>query len=282
MVQEQIKKVIIENYELYKEELGEEILSEPNCFSIPKESMNMRFGDLKIEFSSIFDNSIEDYKYNGLNNTVIINKKYIKREDISLPNLFMDIVLTIAYYNEKFKYSGFGNETYEALNKGFRESIVISITGEGRSREHCTSDEYAYENLFSRMFGVETLWEAFFKNNPDCINKKLREKSSEYCVKFYEANTEANRNSKVRHNKNGKSSLDLIQYKLAELLVLDNPTAKEVFDFQVNAVSNSEYFENHKKYDSLVDKDNKKDYKKILDDYMQTLNKQKNDVGKSY
>lgn len=271
MALEQIKRVIIENYGYLKDRLGDEILSDPNCFSIPIEALDVRFEDLKVEFSSIFDNSTQDYKYNGLNNTLIINKKYSLREDLNLSNFFMDIVLNIAYYNPVLKYSGFGNETYEALNKGFREMITLSIIEDGRSKEHFESDEYIYANLFSRMIGIEPLWSAFAKNDPNYINNALREKSIEYSELFGNLNAEANRNNKFRISKKGISTLDKIESDLIKMFLLDNPSKDELEIFLTNMVSEPTIFKDSQKYERLTSLD----LDAIYNNYVQSLNTEK-------
>ena len=75
MVLEKIKEVIIENYGLLKDRLGS-VTDDYQWFPIPEESLDVKFQDLKIEFSGIFNNSVDDYKYNGLTNTLVINRKY--------------------------------------------------------------------------------------------------------------------------------------------------------------------------------------------------------------
>lgn len=272
MVLEQVKKIIIEHYGYLKDRLGD-ILADPSyqCFPIDESAMDVRFEDLQVEFSSIFDSSVEDYKYNGLTNTVVLNKKYAKREDINPSNLFMDIVLNIAYYNPVLKYSGFGNETYEALNKGFREMVTLSIVEEGRSKEHFESDEYVYANLMSRIIGIEPLWGAYSKNDLNYITNVLREKSIEYSEIFGKLNTEANRNNKFRISKKGISTLDKIQSSLIDMYLLDNPSQEEFESFISNIITSPEVFKDSKKYERLTSLD----IDPIYVDYVNSLNTEK-------
>ena len=58
-----------------KESLNGQVPENYNYFSTSEGDLDLRADGLTIEYSSIFDNSIIDYKYNGLQNKVIINKK---------------------------------------------------------------------------------------------------------------------------------------------------------------------------------------------------------------
>ena len=152
---EQIKEEIKNSVDFYKkrikESLKDNVQDDYMYFATSEFDLDLRVQGLTVDFSNLFDESIVDYKYNGLTNEVIINKKYLKREDINLNNLYMDIALDVAYYNPKLKFSGFGSENYEALNKGFREILANCLTETSRSSEYFESDEYVFANLLTRM-----------------------------------------------------------------------------------------------------------------------------------
>lgn len=251
----EIKDGIQKSIDYYKKEIKEslngQVSSDYNYFSTSESDLDLRVNGLTIEYSSIFDNSIIDYKYNGLQNKVIINKKYLKREDINLNNLFMDIALNIAYYNPDMKCSGFGNENYEALNKGFREILALNIVGMDRSSEYFESDEYVYANLLSRIFDLSTFWYAYKENEPDYFRDELSKRSIEFGDKFSKLNEIANRNYKTRNNKKELSSLDEIEYKLFDLKLLDEPNKENLDDFISNMISSSNIFKDEKRYKRL-------------------------------
>ncbi len=248
-----------------KESLNGQVPENYNYFSTSEGDLDLRADGLTIEYSSIFDNSIIDYKYNGLQNKVIINKKYLKREDINLNNLFMDIALNIAYYNPDMKCSGFGNENYEALNKGFREILTLNIVGMDRSSEFFESDEYVYANLLTRIFDLSTFWYAYKENEPDYFRNELSKRSIEFGDKFSKINEIANRNYKARNNKKELSSLDEIEYKLFDLKLLDEPTKENLDDFISNMASSSHIFRDEKKYKRLDKVDITTEYENYLE-----------------
>ena len=248
-----------------KESLNGQVPENYNYFSTSESDLDLRADGLTIEYSSIFDNSIIDYKYNGLQNKVIINKKYLKREDINLNNLFMDIALNIAYYNPDMKCSGFGNENYEALNKGFREILTLNIVGMDRSSEFFESDEYVYANLLTRIFDLSTFWYAYKENEPDYFRNELSKRSIEFGDKFSKINEIANRNYKARNNKKELSSLDEIEYKLFDLKLLDEPTKENLDDFISNMASSSHIFRDEKKYKRLDKVDITTEYENYLE-----------------
>lgn len=251
----EIKDGIQKSIDYYKKEIKEslngQVSSDYNYFSTSEGDLDLRVNGLTIEYSSIFDNSIIDYKYNGLQNKVIINKRYLKREDINLNNLFMDIALNIAYYNPDMKCSGFGNENYEALNKGFREILALNIVGMDRSSEYFESDEYVYANLLSRIFDLSTFWYAYKENEPDYFRDELSKRSIEFGDKFSKINEIANRNYKTRNNKKELSSLDEIEYKLFDLKLLDEPNKEDLDNFISNMISSSSIFKDEKRYKRL-------------------------------
>lgn len=220
-------------------------------FGVSKEEAQKRFENLSIEKSGIFDESIYDYKYNGLTNTVIINPKYFNREDINLDNFYMDIVLNIATYNKNLGYSGFGSDVYEALNKGYREMLTLSIVENDRSKEYFESDEYLYANLFSKMYDVSNLMLAYLKNETRFINEFLATKSIPQSELFTNINLEANRNMKVRQTSKGVSYINNIQSKMLDLLLLDMPDRETVDDFVNNIVLAPEVFKDSEKYLNL-------------------------------
>ncbi len=248
-----------------KESLNGQVPENYNYFSTSEGDLDLRADGLTIEYSSIFDNSIIDYKYNGLQNKVIINKKYLKREDINLNNLFMDIALNIAYYNPDMKCSGFGNENYEALNKGFREILTLNIVGMDRSSEFFESDEYVYANLLTRIFDLSTFLYAYKENEPDYFRNELSKRSIEFGDKFSKINEIANRNYKARNNKKELSSLDEIEYKLFDLKLLDEPTKENLDDFISNMASSSHIFRDEKKYKRLDRVDITTEYENYLE-----------------
>ena len=248
-----------------KESLNGQVPENYNYFSTSEGDLDLRADGLTIEYSSIFDNSIIDYKYNGLQNKVIINKKYLKREAINLNNLFMDIALNIAYYNPDMKCSGFGNENYEALNKGFREILTLNIVGMDRSSEFFESDEYVYANLLTRIFDLSTFWYAYKENEPDYFRNELSKRSIEFGDKFSKINEIANRNYKARNNKKELSSLDEIEYKLFDLKLLDEPTKENLDDFISNMASSSHIFRDEKKYKRLDKVDITTEYENYLE-----------------
>lgn len=245
---EEIKQNIQRNYERLT--LRMEKVAPLDAF-LDVNEVQSRINSVHTEFASTFDNSIEDYKYNGLNNTIIVNKKYLERADINPNNLLMDMVLQISFYDDKTKTSGFGSNIYEALNKGFREMLAINITQENRSQDYFESDEYVYANLFCRLFDVSILQKAFFQKNPEMITDLIRDKSVEQGSLFKKMNEEANRNMKVRFSKQGQSSLDKIQIDMMDFLVSENPEKKEVDDFLDNTVSSPYIFKEESKYRNL-------------------------------
>lgn len=266
---DQVKSSIQKSIDYYKREIKEslkgQVPEDYNYFSTSEYDLDLRKDGLTVEFSSVFDSSIIDYKYNGLQNKVIINKKYLKREDINLNNLSMDIALNIAYYNPDMKCSGFGNQNYEALNKGFREILALSIVRTDRSKEYFESDEYVYANLLTRIFDLSTFWYAYKENEPDYFRDELNKRSIEFGDKFSRINEIANRNYKVRNNKKELSSLDEIEYQLFNLKLLDEPTKESLDDFINNMVSCSKIFKDEKRYQRLDRLDVDTEYKNYLE-----------------
>lgn len=266
---DQVKSSIQKSIDYYKREIKEslkgQVPEDYNYFSTSEYDLDLRKDGLTVEFSNVFDSSIIDYKYNGLQNKVIINKKYLKREDINLNNLSMDIALNIAYYNPDMKCSGFGNQNYEALNKGFREILALSIVRTDRSKEYFESDEYVYANLLTRIFDLSTFWYAYKENEPDYFRDELNKRSIEFGDKFSKINEIANRNYKVRNNKKELSSLDEIEYQLFNLKLLDEPTKESLDDFINNMVSCSKIFKDEKRYQRLDELDVDIEYKNYLE-----------------
>lgn len=266
---EQIKEEIKNSVEFYKirikESLKGNVPDDYKCFSTSEFDLDLRVNGLTVEFSNLFDNSITDYKYNGLTNEVIINKKYLKRPDVNLGHLYMDIALNIAYYNPELKCSGFGTETYQALNKGFREILTNCLTGTNRSSEYFESDEYVYANLMTRIFDLSTFWRAYQENEPDYFRDELKHRSIEFGEKFSKINEIANRNYKVRNNKKELSSLDEIEYKLFDLILLDEPTKESLEQFMSNMVASSKIFKDEKRYQRLDKLDVETEYKNYLE-----------------
>ena len=266
---EQIKEEIKNSVEFYKirikESLKGNVPDDYKYFSTSEFDLDLRVNGLTVEFSNLFDNSITDYKYNGLTNEVIINKKYLKRPDVNLGHLYMDIALNIAYYNPELKCSGFGTETYQALNKGFREILTNCLTGTNRSSEYFESDEYVYANLMTRIFDLSTFWRAYQENEPDYFRDELKHRSIEFGEKFSKINEIANRNYKVRNNKKELSSLDEIEYKLFDLILLDEPTKESLEQFMSNMVASSKIFKDEKRYQRLDKLDVETEYKNYLE-----------------
>lgn len=266
---EQIKEEIKNSVEFYKirikESLKGNVPDDYKYFSTSEFDLDLRVNGLTAEFSNLFDNSITDYKYNGLTNEVIINKKYLKRPDVNLGHLYMDIALNIAYYNPELKCSGFGTETYQALNKGFREILTNCLTGTNRSSEYFESDEYVYANLMTRIFDLSTFWRAYQENEPDYFRDELKHRSIEFGEKFSKINEIANRNYKVRNNKKELSSLDEIEYKLFDLILLDEPTKESLEQFMSNMVASSKIFKDEKRYQRLDKLDVETEYKNYLE-----------------
>ena len=252
---EQIKEEIKNSVDFYKkrikESLKDNVQDDYMYFATSEFDLELRVQGLTVEFSNLFDESIVDYKYNGLTNEVIINKKYLKREDINLNNLYMDIALDVAYYNPKLKFSGFGSENYEALNKGFREILANCLTETSRSSEYFESDEYVFANLLTRIFDLSTFWHAYQENEPDYFRDELKKRSIEFGEKFSKINESANRNYKVRNNKKELSSLDEIEYRAFDLLLLENPPITMLDEFVTNMAFSSKIFKDEKKYQRL-------------------------------
>ncbi len=252
---EQIKEEIKNSVDFYKkrikESLKDNVQDDYMYFATSEFDLDLRVQGLTVEFSNLFDESIVDYKYNGLTNEVIINKKYLKREDINLNNLYMDIALDVAYYNPKLKFSGFGSENYEALNKGFREILANCLTKTSRSSEYFESDEYVFANLLTRIFDLSTFWHAYQENEPDYFRDELKKRSIEFGEKFSKINESANRNYKVRNNKKELSSLDEIEYRAFDLLLLENPPITMLDEFVTNMAFSSKIFKDEKKYQRL-------------------------------
>ena len=253
--QEQIKEDIKNSVDFYKkrikESLKDNVQDDYMYFATSEFDLDLRVQGLTVEFSNLFDESIVDYKYNGLTNEIIINKKYLKREDINLNNLYMDIALDVAYYNPKLKFSGFGSENYEALNKGFREILANCLTETSRSSEYFESDEYVFANLLTRIFDLSTFWHAYQENEPDYFRDELKKRSIEFGEKFSKINESANRNYKVRNNKKELSSLDEIEYRAFDLLLLENPPITMLDEFVTNMAFSSKIFKDEKKYQRL-------------------------------
>lgn len=266
---EEIKKNIQMTAEDYKRELKEStkniVDDDHKFFATSDFDLNLRLEGLTVTFSSIFDDSIFDYRYNGLKNEIIINKKYLKRTDVNFYNLYMDMALNILYYNSDMKMSGFGSENYEALNKGFREIIVKNVTELDRSTEYFESDEYVYANLLSRVFDLSTLWFAYTTNDVELFRNELSKRNIEFSEQFNKINEIANRNYKVRNNKKEVSTLDDIEYSLFTLKVLDNPTQEELDKFMANMVSSSKIFKDEKKYKRLDRLNMDIEYKNYID-----------------
>lgn len=252
---EQIKEEIKNSVDFYKkrikESLKDNVQDDYMYFATSEFDLDLRVQGLTVEFSNLFDESIVDYKYNGLTNEVIINKKYLKRDDINLNNLYMDIALDVAYYNPKLKFSGFGSENYEALNKGFREILANCLTETSRSSEYFESDEYVFANLLTRIFDLSTFWHAYQENEPDYFRDELKKRSIEFGEKFSKINESANRNYKVRNNKKELSSLDEIEYRAFDLLLLENPPITMLDEFVTNMAFSSKIFKDEKKYQRL-------------------------------
>lgn len=260
-----IKKNIKDNYYKFiarvKETVDEDVELD-YVFTNEEDEMTKRIESIKIEKASIFDSTVEDYKYNGLSNTVIINKKYVAREDISLDNLYMDIALCVALYNSKEKISGFGTETFQALNKGFREMLTTSLVGECRSEEYFESDEYVYTNLICRFVDPTLLQEAYFYNKPELFlqDPAIQSKIGE----FEKINTLANHNMKNRLGKKSRSELDDIEFKLFSLYLSTEPNKEQLNSFMANIVSSSAVFKDKEKYERLDRLDLNDMYEKYL------------------
>lgn len=272
---EEIKKNIQMTAKDYKRELvdGTKGAVDENYqyFVTSDFDLNLRFEGLTVTFASIFDDSVFDYKYNGLENEIIINKKYLKRTDINLYNLYMDMAINILYYNHDMKMSGFCSENYEALNKGFREIIAKNVTGLDRSNEYFESDEYVYANLLCRVFDLSTLWFAFTKNDVELFRNELSKRSIEFSEQFDKINEIANRNYKVRNSKKEVSTLDDIEYSLFTLKVLDDPTKEELDQFMANMILSSKIFKDEKKYQRLDKLNMDTEYKNYIDSLVPEL-----------
>lgn len=269
---EEIKKSIVVNYNYFIERVKD--VTPPNeLFAVTEQMMKLRLDDLKIEKASIFDNSVEDYKYNGLTNSIIVNKKYLDRKDVFLENLYMDMALNVAFYNPKCRFSGFGSETFEALNKGIREMLVISLVDGCRSSEYFESDEYVYANLVSTMINPLDLQLAYYQNNPKIFMDKLDSSFSYNIEQFHEVNKLANHNMKNRIGKKSTSSLDKIQTDLFKLFLSQNPNKEQVERFLADTVSSSMIFKDEQKYERL----DSLDFDNMYKDYVQSM-----ETGKTY
>ena len=215
-----------------------------------------------IEKASIFDSIVDDYKYNGLQNTIIVNKRYLQREDIVPDNLFMDMALNVALYNSDKKTSGFGTENFEALNKGIREMLTTSIIGECRSKESFESDEYVFANLMCQIVDSSILEAAFFYNDPSLIVESPAIKGN--LDAFKKVNMLANHNMKSRLGKRSLSELDEIQYDLFNLYTETNPSKEQLESFLANTVTNSSIFKDSEKYKRL----DRMDFDDMYKDYL--------------
>lgn len=269
---ETIKKSVVVNYNYFIERVKD--VTPPNDLFIMNEDMiRSRIEDLTIEKASIFDKTIEDYQYNGLTNTIIVNKKYLERKDIFLENLYMDMALMVALYNPERKISGFGTEKFWALNKGIREMLALSLVNQGRSTEYFESDEYVYANIVSLMIDPLDLQLSYYKNDPEIFIEKMNPLLSQELDKFNKINMLANYNMKSRLSEKSNSKLAFIQSELFELFLSTNPTKEQVDTFLANTVSNSAVFKDSQKYKRL----DALNFDSMYEDYMQTM-----ETGKTY
>lgn len=269
---ETIKKSVVVNYNYFIERVKD--VTPPNeLFIMNEDMMRSRIEDLTIEKASIFDKTIEDYQYNGLTNTIIVNKKYLERKDIFLENLYMDMALMVALYNPERKISGFGTEKFWALNKGIREMLALSLVNQGRSTEYFESDEYVYANIVSLMIDPLDLQLSYYKNDPEIFIEKMNPLLSQELDKFNKINMLANYNMKSRLSEKSNSKLAFIQSELFELFLSTNPTKEQVDTFLANTVSNSAVFKDSQKYKRL----DALNFDSMYEDYMQTM-----ETGKTY
>lgn len=258
-----VKEEVIVNYAYFIKRVKDAIGNDTDyIFADSEAEMTRRIENLIIEKASIFDSSIEDYKYNGLQNTIIVNKKYLERKDIFLDNLYMDMALSVAFYNPRKKISGFGTENFEALNKGMREMLTLSLVGECRSTEYFESDEYVFTNLMCQMVNTDLFEEAFFYNEPSLFMEEPAIKNN--IDLFSKINMLANHNMKSRLGKRSISELDEIQYQLFTLFTSTNPSKENLESFLANTVSNSMVFKDKEKYKRL----DRLDFDDMYKDYL--------------
>lgn len=269
---ETIKKSVVGNFEYFMERVKD--VTPPNdLFVMTEDMMRSRIEDLTIEKASIFDKTVEDYQYNGLTNTIIVNKKYLARDDIFLENLYMDMALMVALYNPERKISGFGTENFWALNKGIREMLALSLVDQGRSTEYFESDEYVYANLVSLMIDPLDLQLAYYRNDPEIFVEKMNPILSQEFGKFHKINMLANYNMKARLWEKSNSKLAPIESELFELFLSTNPAKGQVERFLADTVTSSLVFKEPEKYKRL----DALDLDSMYEDYIENMQ-----PGKTY
>lgn len=202
-----------------------------------------KINNINVEYASPIDKTIFNYKYNPMNNSLIINKKYFDRNDIALENIYCDIILNIFHKN------GFDSEEYRALNKGYREILANTLSGSSVSSEYFESDEYIYANLMGQILGVDTLNQAFALNNPNLITEKLKQIDNvEVILSIKKANDLANHNLLRASN---KSYLSDIQMFLTGAYLKTNPSKDDAEAFLTNTVTTDAVFKERERYIGL-------------------------------
>lgn len=199
--------------------------------------------NINVEFASPIDKTVIGYNYNPMSNTLIVNKNYFIRNDIALENFYSDIILNVFHNN------GFDCEEYRALNKGFREILANTLSGSSISSDYFESDEYVYANLMGQIVGVDTLNEAFAKNNPNLITEKLKNfEDIDTIVSIKNANDLANHNM-LRATT--KSSLPSIEVSLTDAYLRTNPSRDDAERFLANTVTSDAVFKDRERYVEL-------------------------------
>lgn len=199
--------------------------------------------NINIEYASPVDKTVISYKYNPMNNALIINQDYFLRNDIALENVYSDIILNIFHNN------GFDCEEYRALNKGYREILANTLSGSSVSSDYFESDEYIYANLMGQIIGVDILNQAFATNNPNLITgalKKIDNVDSIVAIK--------NANDLANHNllrATTKSLLPNIEVSLTDAYLKTNPSIDDVETFLANIVTSDAVFKDREKYVGL-------------------------------
>jgi len=226
-------------------DIKEDLISMGNNY-IEYTSINFdieKIKNINIEYASPVDKTVISYKYNPMNNTLIINQNYFIRNDIALENIYSDIILNIFHNN------GFDCEEYRALNKGYREILANTLSGSSVSSEYFESDEYIYANLMGRFVGVDTLSKAFVTNNPNLITEKIKQLDNvDTIVGIKNANALANHNL-LRATP--KSLLPSIEVSLTDAYLKTNPSREQAESFLANTITSDEVFMNREKYIEL-------------------------------
>lgn len=120
---------------------------------------------LTVEKTSTFVNP-NAIDYNPKLNKLTINPKVLENT-VDVKNLFMNILIRLIA--SKNGITGFDTDgSFKALNLGYIASTANMLVGNENEYDKY-QDEILAVNMFSEIVGTDTLFNAFFTNNPGLI-----------------------------------------------------------------------------------------------------------------